>query len=100
MGPGTELKKLLASLGIMPEPGCPCIEVAAEMDRIGTAGVIDRRDEFAGVLRTGAKEWGWWDFIKVTSRAVTQLGPLRLDLLDPYGSLVDEACRRAAAKGK
>lgn len=32
-GPGTELKKMLARIGITPTPGCKCVARAEEMDR-------------------------------------------------------------------
>ena len=34
-GAGTELKALLASVGITAKPGCKCNRRAAEMDRLG-----------------------------------------------------------------
>jgi hypothetical protein len=34
-GPGTELKKLLAKIGITPKAGCKCLARAVEMDRNG-----------------------------------------------------------------
>lgn len=34
-GPGTELKKLLAKIGLKETPGCKCKSRAAEMDRRG-----------------------------------------------------------------
>ncbi len=36
-GPGTELKKMLATIGITAEPGCKCNARAAEMDRMEKA---------------------------------------------------------------
>lgn len=36
-GVGTELKKLLASVGLVPVPNCKCLERAAQMDRAGIA---------------------------------------------------------------
>ena len=36
-GPGTELKKMLATIGIKAEPGCKCNARAAEMDRMEKA---------------------------------------------------------------
>ena len=34
-GPGTELKKILARVGIVAEPGCSCQEMSAQMDAWG-----------------------------------------------------------------
>jgi hypothetical protein len=36
-GPGTELKKMLATIGITAEPTCKCNARAAEMDRMEQA---------------------------------------------------------------
>ena len=38
-GPGTQLKRMLGKLGLKPEPGCPCLSRAAEMDRRGVPWV-------------------------------------------------------------
>ena len=80
-GPGTELKKLLASWGITDSPSCPCNARAAEMDRNGVAWCREHRAEIIGWLQEGAAAWGW--AAKLAAKAM------------PIGRLVDEAIRRA-----
>jgi hypothetical protein len=66
-GPGTELKKLLAKIGITAEANCQCNARAAEMDKQGPAWCRAHLDTIVGwlaeeaqrrnlpFLRTGAK---------------------------------------------
>jgi hypothetical protein len=53
-GVGTELKKLLAILGIHPEPGCPCNAHAAEMDRRGCDWCEENIEKIVGWLEEEA----------------------------------------------
>jgi hypothetical protein len=60
-GPGTELKKMLATIGIKAEPGCKCNARAAEMDRMEKAfpGWCEANiDVIAGWLREEATKRG------------------------------------------
>lgn len=96
-GPGTELMKLMNSLGIKKKAGCGCAAKAEEMDRWGVAGCRQRREEIAGWLRENAKERGWMEKAKAAALATAQGIAFRLDLSDLYGSLVDLAIQRAEA---
>jgi hypothetical protein len=80
-GPGTELKKLLASWGITDSPQCPCNARAAEMDRQGAAWCRANREAIIGWMEEGAAAWGW-------------LAALAAKAL-PIGRLVDMAIARA-----
>lgn len=94
-GVGTELKELLASLGVTDTAGCSCTSRAAEMDRHGPAWCRANRGTIAGWLRDEAKARSWAERIAAGVRAVAAgvANPL-----DPYGSIVDEAVRRYDAK--
>lgn len=94
-GPGTELKRLFASLGVTGKPGCGCREVAAEMDRLGVVGVRAGLERLAGILREKAKEKGWMEKTKIALRATIR--GIVLNPFDVYGSLIELACRRAEA---
>jgi len=61
-GPGTELKKLLARLGInADEKGCQCKSRAAQMDRWGCDACMNRLDTIVGWLREeAARRNAWW----------------------------------------
>jgi len=57
-GPGTELKKLLALIGITSAPDCACNAHAAEMDRMGGEWCADNLDTIVGWLREQATARG------------------------------------------
>jgi hypothetical protein len=98
-GPGAELKKLLASLGIDSMPGCACNAKAAEMDAWGVRGCLERRDEIAAWMRENGKKRRWGCKFRAALRALASGLAFRLDLSDPYGSLVDMAIQRAQEAG-
>ncbi len=94
-GPGTELKKILESLGIEPGPTCDCRARADQMDAWGVSGCRANRDTIIGWMREGQGRWGWKDKLSAAAKAV-QIGlAFKLNPLDPFPSLVDEAIRRA-----
>jgi hypothetical protein len=57
-GPGTELKKLLARVGIVATPDCSCVSKAAEMDRQGVEWCEANLDTIVGWLREQAHSRG------------------------------------------
>jgi hypothetical protein len=57
-GPGTELKKLLAKVGITAAPDCACNARAAEMDRQGVEWCEANIDTIVGWLREQAAARG------------------------------------------
>ncbi len=97
-GPGTELKALLAELGLVAKDACQCEARARLMDVWGVSGSWEHRHEIAGWLRESAANVGWADKFKVLMRsAVTGLW-LNLDVTDPYTSLVNVSIQRARDK--
>lgn len=58
MGPGTELKKLLSSVGITATPNCSCNARALEMDRNGVEWCESNIDKIVGWLREEATKRG------------------------------------------
>lgn len=100
-GPGTELKKLIASLGINPSPSCDCNAKARQMDEWGVEGCRERRDQIAKDLSDNAPRWKWSDRVKAAALAVTSGLAFKLSVTDPFGSLVDLAIANAEkAEGK
>lgn len=95
-GPGTELKALLASIGLTDQAGCGCEDRAARMDVWGPAGCEARRDEILTWLRGQAAQLGWWGRLKAGA-ALAAIGMIFYPL-DPAAALLDEAIRRARAK--
>lgn len=53
-GPGSEIKKLLARVGIVAQPGCSCNQRAAMMDARGCDWCEAHLDEIVGWLRDEA----------------------------------------------
>lgn len=90
-GPGTELKRMLTALGIVPPVGCQCERRAALMDEWGAEGCRRRRTEIVGWLTEEWQRLGWWERLKVGAAAVAK-GAVSLD---PVGAMVDESIRRA-----
>lgn len=92
-GPGTELTKLLKELGIRADGCGGCHDMAAKMDRWGPDGCREHRAEIVEHLREKAAKRKWTE--KLTAAANAAAMGLWLNPLDLYGSLADEAIRRA-----
>jgi hypothetical protein len=96
-GPGTELKKILASLGVNPSPSCDCNGKAAQMNIWGVKFCRANLETIVGWMKDGAPRWKWTDKVWAASRAVATGLAFKLDLGDPFRSIVVEAIRRAEA---
>ena len=70
-GPGTELKKLLARVGITATPDCACNARAAEMDRQGVEWCEANLDTIVGWLREQATARGL-PFLDVAGRLLVR----------------------------
>ena len=70
-GPGTELKKLLARVGITATPDCSCNARAAEMDRQGVEWCEANIDTIVGWLREQAQARGL-PFLDVAGRMLVR----------------------------
>ena len=70
-GPGTELKKLLAKVGIVSSPDCTCNARAAEMDRQGVEWCEANIDTIVGWLREQAEARGL-PFLDVAGRLLVR----------------------------
>jgi hypothetical protein len=90
VGPGTELKLLLASRGYTVRmKGCGCKDRIRKMDAWGVEGCRKRRQEIIEWLEESAKNAGWLERIVVTTPLVKDLA--RKKIYD----LVNEAIDRA-----
>jgi hypothetical protein len=92
-GPGTELAKLLGSLGFKTDQSCGCEEVKNWMNRLGVDGCRRERQRIIDHL---GGEWGKTAFGKklvAAFKAAVSGVPLTIP------GLVDEAIRRAALLG-
>jgi len=70
-GPGTELKKLLAKVGITATPDCSCNARAAEMDRQGVEWCEANLDTIVGWLREQAEARGL-PFLDIAGRMLVR----------------------------
>jgi hypothetical protein len=70
-GPGAELKKLLARVGITATPNCACNARAAEMDRQGVEWCEANLDTIVGWLREQAEARGL-PFLDVAGRMLVR----------------------------
>jgi hypothetical protein len=70
-GPGTELKKLLAKVGITATPDCSCNARAAEMDRQGVEWCEANIDTIVGWLREQATARGL-PFLDIAGRLLVR----------------------------
>ncbi len=94
-GPGTELKSLLASIGVNPAPACDCNGKALLMDQWGVEICRQRKEMIVGWMRDGQARWGWKDKLSAAAKAVANGLVFKLNPLDPFPSLIEEAIRRA-----
>jgi ADP-heptose:LPS heptosyltransferase len=99
-GPGTELHKLLASLGVHEQENCQCLTRALQMNAWGPAGCREHRDEILAWMREGQDRFGWRDKLTAATRAVTTGLAFRLNPLDPFPGILDESIRRAEAQAE
>lgn len=97
-GPGTELMRLLANIGVTARLGCSCKQKAAQMDEWGIDGCRARRSDIANWLREEASKQSWFDKLESARRAIFLGLALEISPLDIYGSLVDMAIYRAGSK--
>ncbi len=87
--------KLLASLGVVTTNACSCKGRAKQMDQWGVQGCRSNRDEIVKWLQEEQDKRGW--AATLSAAVMIAVNGLPLNPLDPMGSLVDEAIRRAEA---
>lgn len=93
-GPGTEFKKLVASLGVVAVCGS-CHETLRWMNELGVGGCREQFDAIVAKIEHRLKSYSWWARIQAAEKALrlglaTKVNPLR-----PIPGLVEEAIRRA-----
>lgn len=96
-GPGSELVSLICELGADPNNHCDCAAKAAQMNAWGVAGCREHRAEIVAWLWESA--WKQWITTQASVAWEMRQEPW-FKLLDPLGSLVDEAIRRAEENTK
>jgi len=83
-GPGSHLHAILAQLGVQPKDSCGCGEMMAKMDRWGSDGCREHREEILAHLTEAYHHASWAEVLQAGGRAValgmpkTLAGLLRL----------------------
>lgn len=101
---GSAVESLLKSLGITsklkPEKApdgavCkPCSTMKARLNNLPLEVVREKADEFADELRgRAAGDYSLWDWGKAAAAAVASGLAFRLNPLDPFPGLIEQACR-------
>lgn len=96
--PGRELRLLLAEMGIKTDDACPCTSREQLMNLWGVTGCRDRREVIEGWLRQEASRLGWG--AKIGGWLQAARTGLVINPLNPAGSILDEALRRAEEAGR
>jgi len=94
-GPGTQLKMLLADLGIRNFSGCSCKSKSAQMNRWGVEGCREHFNEICEWIDEARKNVNWSTKIIAAITATTNGLAFRIDPTDVAGSLVRIAIERA-----
>lgn len=95
--PGTELKKIFASLGITNFKGCNCNSRIAQMNDWGVEGCERNRNQIIKWLESDAPKFGLTTKLKAASLVVVRGLAFKIDWSNPIPGLVDEAINRAKA---
>ena len=95
-GPGTELFKLLQSIGIQKNPTCDCNAQIIKMDAWGVAGCKANQRQLADFIETNAANWGWDAFLQAAFKSVWNGLAFKINPLDRFHSLVGLAIEKAA----
>ena len=99
-GPGTELKKMLSSVGITPKFGCGCNDRMKTMDSWGVKGCEENFDKIVKWIKDSAKDFGLTNakMIEIGVKSVTTGLAFKVNPFSPFASLVSEAIHRTEAK--
>ena len=97
-GPGTELAAIFQQIAVKNKPGCGCKAIAKEMNRLGVAGCREHREELLAKLKENYDLYGLTDKLIAAFKTVTSGLASKINPLDPLGSLLDEAIRRAESQ--
>lgn len=95
-GVGSHLWRLLESLGIEHTTSCSCLPWAERLNAWGPKGCALARSEIVAHMKSSAKNYGWGDVAAAAIAALQSGLAWKLNPLDLYGSLLDEAIRLAS----
>lgn len=90
-GPGTELGKILATIGVKDKPSCDCTAKRNQMDRWGVSGCREHRDTILQWMREGSERWGYGERLRAAAAAVVTGLAFHINWADPFPDLIDMA---------
>lgn len=94
-GPGTELKRIFADLGVTNFTDCNCDKKATQMDVWGVAGCRENFEVIRGWIDEAQKKASWSTKIDAAIAAATNGIALQINPTNIAGSLVRLAIERA-----
>ena len=94
-GPGTELSRLLSSLGIKPRADCSCNLLIKTMDSLGPEGCRQNKEKLLKLMQKNQDKYGWGSYLRAGFNAVRTGWVFKLNPLNPLPGLFDEAIRLA-----
>jgi hypothetical protein len=94
-GVGSQLWKLLESLGVKHTADCSCLIWAELMNKWGPSRCRDARAEIVAHMEASAKNYSWTRYVVAATKIVVLRLMFKISITDPYGSLVDESIRLA-----
>lgn len=89
---GDHLHELLTKIGLQPTTTCQCEQRRVAMNSWGITGCREHREEIVGWLREAGSQLSYSQQFAAFAALASESW---WSLTDPYGSLVDEAIRRA-----
>lgn len=96
-GPGTELSKLFAMIGIKPTASCGCNNMINQMNVWGVEGCEKHFDQIVSHLNEAQHQYRWTDKLRAATATVWSGLAFKIDPLNPFPSLVRIAIENAKA---
>ena len=94
-GVGSQLWKLLEKIGIEHTANCGCVSWAERMNKWGPDICLKNKKEIVEHMKSSAKNYGWGNLTLVITKSIITGIAFKINLLDVYGSLLDEAIKLA-----
>jgi hypothetical protein len=98
-GPGDAMKEITQELGIHEKQECSCRSLRQKMNVWGVEGcrVPENHAWIVAQMQANATKYSWLETLQFAMAAVVSPLAFVIDPMDIYGSLVNEAIRRAEA---
>jgi hypothetical protein len=90
-GVGSQLWRILQSLGVDHNSSCSCLLLADVMNELGPKGCVREREKLLDLMRKNQKKYGWYHHFKAGVNAILLGWAFQLNPLDPLPGLLDRA---------